>query len=42
MEMQAQDFLQLIGGEMPDLTPEIARDSIQTSLGTPRYYLQLS
>jgi hypothetical protein len=38
LEMQAQDHLQLIGGEMPSITPEIAQDSITTSLGAPRYY----
>ena len=38
MEMQAQDHLQLIGGEMPSITPDIAQDSITTSLGAARYY----
>ena len=38
LEMQAQDHVQLIGGEMPSITPEIAQDSITTSLGAPRYY----
>jgi hypothetical protein len=38
LEMQAQDHLQLIGGEMPSITPEIAQDSITTSLGAARYY----
>ena len=38
MEMQAQDHLQLIGGEMPSITPDIAQDSITTSLGAYRYY----
>jgi len=38
MEMQAQDHLQLIGGEMPSITPDIAEDSITTSLGAARYY----
>jgi hypothetical protein len=38
LEMQAQDHLQLVGGEMPSITPEIAQDSITTSLGAPRYY----
>jgi hypothetical protein len=38
LEMQAQDHLQLIGGEMPSITPEIAEDSITTSLGAARYY----
>ena len=38
MEMQARDHLQLIGGEMPSITPDIAQDSITTSLGAARYY----
>jgi hypothetical protein len=38
LEMQAQDYLQLIGGEMPSITEDIARDSITTSLGAARYY----
>lgn len=37
-EMQATDIFQLIGGEMPELTPEKAEDSIKTSLGGIRYY----
>jgi hypothetical protein len=38
IEMQVDDDLQLIGGEMPSLTPEIAKDSITTSLGAACYY----
>ena len=38
LEMQANDMLQLIGGEMPSITPDIAEDSIKTSLGAARYY----
>jgi hypothetical protein len=38
LEMQANDILQLIGGEMPDLTPDKAEDSIKTGLGGVRYY----
>lgn len=38
LEMQANDKLQLIGGEMPELTLEKAEDSIKTSLGGIRYY----
>ena len=38
LEMQANDELQLIGGEMPELTPDKAEDSIQTALGGTRYY----
>lgn len=40
MEMQAEECIHLIGGEMPSLTPDIAEDSISTILGTPRYYVQ--
>ena len=36
--MQADDKLQLIGGEMPELTPDKAEDSIKTALGGTRYY----
>ncbi|MEL6231131.1 MAG: hypothetical protein AAFR24_14565 [Cyanobacteria bacterium J06627_3] len=38
LEMQANDKLQLIGGAIPDLTPDQAEDSITTSLGGIRYY----
>lgn len=38
LEMQTNDKLQLIGGEMPELTPDKAEDSIKTSLGGIRYY----
>ncbi|NJM48084.1 MAG: hypothetical protein HC860_19485 [Alkalinema sp. RU_4_3] len=38
LELQANDAVQLIGGEMPELTPAIAQDSIQTTLGSVRYY----
>jgi hypothetical protein len=38
MEMQSQDNLQLIGGEMPEITPDKAEDSIKTALGGVRYY----
>ncbi|MBD1921574.1 hypothetical protein H6F77_10775 [Microcoleus sp. FACHB-831] len=38
LEMQAKDILQLIGGEMPDITPDQAEDSIKTKLGAVRYY----
>jgi hypothetical protein len=33
--------LQLIGGEMPSLTPDKAEDSIETKLGGMRYYVKL-
>lgn len=38
LEMQASDVLQLIGGEMPELTPEISQESVKTTLGAIRYY----
>jgi hypothetical protein len=38
LEMQTQDIWQLIGGEMPELTPDKAEDSIKTTLGGMRYY----
>jgi hypothetical protein len=40
LEMQSSDVLQLIGGEMPELTPEIAQDSVKTALGAIRYYVK--
>jgi hypothetical protein len=41
MEMQANDILQLIGGEMPDLTQEKREDSITIPGGGLRYYAKL-
>jgi hypothetical protein len=38
LEMQANDIFQLIGGEMTDITPDKAEDSIKTELGAMRYY----
>ncbi|HTL88278.1 MAG TPA: hypothetical protein VL134_02680, partial [Leptolyngbya sp.] len=38
LDLQASDVLQLIGGEMPSLTPDKAEDSITTPLGGDRYY----
>lgn len=38
LDLQANEVLQLIGGEMPSLTPDKAEDSIRTSLGGNRYY----
>jgi hypothetical protein len=38
LEMQANDLVQLIGGEMPDITSDKAEDSIKTKLGAVRYY----
>ena len=40
-EMNANDKIDLVGGEMPSLTPEIASNSIKTALGAPRYYLKI-
>ena len=40
LEMQVNDLIQLVGGEMPGLTPEISEDSIKTTLGAPRYYIK--
>jgi hypothetical protein len=41
LELQANDVLQLIGGEMPSLTPDKAEDSIETKLGGMRYYAKM-
>ena len=41
LEMQAQDIIQLMGGEMPDITPDKREDSIETPVAGLRYYLQL-
>ncbi|CAD5968789.1 hypothetical protein NO108_04012 [Planktothrix rubescens] len=38
LEMQANDLVQLIGGQMTDSTPDKVEDSIQTELGAMRYY----
>ena len=40
LEMQAEDILQLIGGEMSELTPDKAEDSVKTRMGDIRYYAQ--
>ncbi|MEG3905612.1 hypothetical protein QUB19_24745 [Microcoleus sp. B4-C5] len=40
LEMQANDIFQLIGGEMTDITPDKAEDSIKTALGAVRYYVK--
>lgn len=40
IKMQGDDSLQLIGGEMPELTPDKADDSIKTALGGVRYYVK--
>ena len=41
LEMQTNNLWQLIGGEMPDITPDKADDSIKTALGGVRYYAKL-
>ncbi|MBD2336857.1 hypothetical protein H6G64_07600 [Calothrix sp. FACHB-156] len=38
LEMQKHDIVQLIGGEMTDITPDKAEDSITTKLSGLRYY----
>lgn len=40
LEMQSKDLIQLIGGEVTDITPDRAEDSIITPLGALRYYVQ--
>lgn len=40
LEMQTRDVIQLIGGEMTDITPDKAEDSIKTELGGIRYYVK--
>lgn len=41
LQMQSSDTLQLIGGEMPEITPDKAEDSVKTALGAVRYYAKL-
>jgi hypothetical protein len=38
--MQANDILQLTGGEMADITPDKREDSITLPSGGFRYYIQ--
>jgi hypothetical protein len=38
LELQTNNVFQLIGGEMPNLTPKQSEDSIKTALGNVRYY----
>ena len=40
LEMQANDILQLTGGEMADITPDKREDSITLPSGGFRYYIQ--
>ncbi len=41
LEMQANDIFQLIGGEMPGVTPEQTKDSVVNKLGGIRYYAKI-
>ena len=41
MEMQANDKVQLIGGEMTDATPKKVEDSVVSELGAYRYYVKI-
>lgn len=40
LEMQANDLVQLIGGEMTDIAADKVEDSITTELGALRYYVK--
>jgi hypothetical protein len=40
LEMQANDILQLMAGEMPDITPDKREDSITLPSGKFRYYIK--
>jgi hypothetical protein len=40
LEMQANDLINLLSGDMPELTPDIADDSLTTALGYIRYYIE--
>lgn len=41
LKMQENDIWQLMGGEMPDITPDKREDSISTPVGGLRYYAKL-
>jgi hypothetical protein len=41
LEMQANDILQLMGGEVLDATPDQVEDSITPPVGKLRYFAQL-
>lgn len=41
LQMQSDETLQLIGGEMPEITPDKAADSVKTALGAVRYYAKI-
>ena len=42
MDMHRQSMITLISGDMPDLTPDIAEDSLINKLGTVYYYIQIT
>lgn len=42
LELQANDKINLLSGDMPELTADIAEDSIKTPLGYVRYYIELT
>ena len=41
LEMHAQSVVELMGGNMPDLTPEIVEDSVVSRLGSAYYSVAL-
>ncbi|MGA1082502.1 MAG: SAP domain-containing protein [Candidatus Nanopelagicales bacterium] len=41
MDMQANDLVQLIGGEVPNMTPDMAEDSLITESGSMRFYVKV-
>lgn len=40
-EMQGNDLIQLIGGQMHDISPDKIEDSVENIMGSIRYYIQL-
>lgn len=40
-EMQGNDLIQLIGGQMHDISPDKIKDSVENIMGSIRYYIQL-
>ncbi|MGK7891446.1 MAG: hypothetical protein AB4042_19120 [Leptolyngbyaceae cyanobacterium] len=41
LEMQSEDMVQLIGGQLTDAEPDKIADSIETSIGGLRFYIQI-
>lgn len=41
MEMQANDKVQLIGGQMTDATPKKGEDSVTSEMGAKRFYVKI-